>query len=380
MFETDDYWAPRTCLLAPLPEHEAAAGLLLDAADAILIDDLDLARDLVRQADMPVLYEHATLVMSGSDPRVQRRRPVAPPAETVIKVPSRMPSGGATKALFARDGWHCRFCDCRVVPPNARSAMRAALPGAIPWSEAEGFHGAFYALSASVDHVVPYSAGGTNEEENVVTACWSCQFGRGAWSLGEVGLSDPRTRAPVKNDWDGLVRLLTRPLRTAVAVAAAAQPPMAETAPEIRDVPPPVPRRSRPGDADWFAALDAIQPTPSSRLTGFVDGCADIGVSWSLNKVLLVRMTLGREALDVVGVQRDGLCEIPWSIGGDKDAFKGFVETLAAAIPGAIVYETPRMWVVSKPGKKRINVLELLDASPALRRALEGLRSELLAD
>lgn len=378
MAETEDFLAPRACLLAPLLEHEAAIEMLLNAADAILAGDLDLARGLVRRADMPVLFKHAALVMSGSDPRVQRRRPVKVTAGKIAKIASRMPSEGTTKALFARDGWRCRFCNCRVVPPKARTAMRTALPGTIPWSETEGFHGAFYAMSASVDHIVPHSAGGTNDEENLVTACWSCQFGRGAWSLEEVGLLDPRTRPPVKDGWDGLERLLMRPVPSA-AVAPAMPSPTVAPVPESRDVPPPYPKRSHLSDAEWFASLDAIQPTPSSRLTKFIDGCSDLDVSWSLNEVLIVRMTVGGAIMALLGVQRDGLVEIPWSINSEKDAFKSFAETLAAAIPEAIVYETPKLWVVSKPDKRRINVLELLEAAPALRIALRNFRAELLA-
>ncbi len=379
MAEVADFLALRTCLLPPLPEHEAAADMLSDAADAILAGDLDMARELVRGADMPILFEHASLVMGGSDPRIQRRRPVETPAGKGAKVASRMPSGEATRALFARDGWRCRFCECCVVPPKVRAAMRAALLGAIPWSETEGFHGAFYAMSASVDHIVPHSAGGTNDDENLVTACWPCQFGRGAWSLEEVGVLDPHKRPPVKDGWDGLGRLLTRAIPLAVGMSPAASP-IVMSIPEIRDVPPPAAKRSRLSDAEWFACLDAIQPTPSNRLIKFVDGCSDLDVSWSLNKVLIVRMTAGDTRLELLGVQQDGFVEIPWSIGAKKDAFRGFAETLAAAIPGATVYETTKLWVVSKPGKQRVNVLELLDAAPALRLSLEMLRSTLLGD
>jgi hypothetical protein len=90
-------------------------------------------------------------------------------------------------------------------------------------------------------------------------------------------------------------------------------------------------------------------------------------------------MKAGDTTLELLGVQRDGLVEIPWSSGGEKNAFKDFAETLAAAIPGAIVYETPKLRIMSKPGKRRVNVLELLEAAPALRSALGALRLELLA-
>ena len=222
-----------------------------------------------------------------------------------------------------------------------------------------------------MDHVVPHSAGGTNDPENLVTACWSCQFRRGAWSLEEVGLFDPRDRPLKVDDWDGHTRLLTRPVRRAVAAA------LIRSSPRPRR-PPAMCRRLRRGRPVCRKASGSRRSTrynrsPSSRLTGFVDRCVDLGVSWKLKDVLLVRMTVGDEDLDIIGVQKDGLCEIPWSIGGAKDAFKGFAETLAAGIPGAVFYETAKMWVVSKPDKKRINLLELLEALPALRRGLEEL-------
>ena len=97
--------------------------------------------------------------------------------------------------------------------------------------------------------------------------------------------------------------------------------------------------------------------------------CGGYGLGWE------VAGPLSAKALDVVGVQPNGLCEIPWSIGSAKHAFKDFATILAASIPGAIAYETPKTWTVSKPGKGRINILELLDAAPALWQALDALHS-----
>ena len=68
-------------------------------------------------------------------------------------------------------------------------------------------HSALAALSASLDHVVPHSRGGSNEESNLVTACNACQFGRGQWTLEEVGFIDPREFKPALDAWDGLTRL-----------------------------------------------------------------------------------------------------------------------------------------------------------------------------
>ena len=78
MSDPSDFLAPRRCLRAPLPEHEAAADLLADAADAVVAGDLDLARDRLRQADMPALFAFARTLMGPVDPDIHRRRPVSP--------------------------------------------------------------------------------------------------------------------------------------------------------------------------------------------------------------------------------------------------------------------------------------------------------------
>lgn len=62
-------------------------------------------------------------------------------------------------------------------------------------------------LKASLDHILPHSRGGDNDPSNLVTACYPCQFGRSSWTLEEVGLTDPRLRPPVVDNWDGLMRL-----------------------------------------------------------------------------------------------------------------------------------------------------------------------------
>ncbi len=236
-----------------------------------------------------------------------------------------------------------------------------------------GARGAMAGLMAEVveDHVrhhLPYCAGGGNDLDNLVTACWAGQFGRGDFSLEEVGLSDPRARSPIVDEWDGLTGLLAKPAVTACEKDTPA-------ALDARDEPAPAP--SRMTSTEWFATLDAAQPGASARLTSFVDDCAELCVTRRLNKVLLVRMEVGGKALNVIGVQQNGLCEIPRSIGDAKDAFKEFAESVAAGIPNAIVYGTAKSWTVSKPGKKRLNILELLAAIPVLRQSLQTLYANL---
>ncbi|WKW12824.1 HNH endonuclease signature motif containing protein [Pseudogemmatithrix spongiicola] len=66
-------------------------------------------------------------------------------------------------------------------------------------------HGAVIAFRANFDHVVPLALGGPNDEQNLVACCWSCNYGKRAFTLTELGLDDPRDRPPLADAWDGLV-------------------------------------------------------------------------------------------------------------------------------------------------------------------------------
>jgi hypothetical protein len=64
------------------------------------------------------------------------------------------------------------------------------------------------AMWAQYDHVVPFSRGGNTEDPNIVIARDPCNFGRGFYTLEEVGLADPREREPIHDGWDGLERIM----------------------------------------------------------------------------------------------------------------------------------------------------------------------------
>lgn len=63
-----------------------------------------------------------------------------------------------------------------------------------------------FTLWLQYDHLLPHARSGTNDLENVVITCAPCNYGRGGYTLEEVGLADPRLREPVRSTWDGLER------------------------------------------------------------------------------------------------------------------------------------------------------------------------------
>ena len=110
--------------------------------------------------------------------------------------------------LFERDKWRCRYCGIRVAGNRKhfkKFAEAIRMPELVSGRTDESRHGIYLMLMASYDHVKPHSEGGSNDDSNLVTACWSCQFGKYRYSLDELRLQNPLDVAPVAlEDWCGL--------------------------------------------------------------------------------------------------------------------------------------------------------------------------------
>ena len=111
-----------------------------------------------RRAVVLVLSAKAVMVAEGDG--VLRAATQAVPVPAVlrltrfVKVPYRAMVPLTRKAVFARDGGRCVYCD---------------------------------AVATSVDHVVPRSRGGAHEWENVVSACGRCNHVKADRGIAELG-------------------------------------------------------------------------------------------------------------------------------------------------------------------------------------------------
>lgn len=198
----------RRCLLQPIPELSLAAKFLDAAADALIQGKRQLAAELIVQADDPVIMDYTIRLVGKMSEEVHGRtkRPKCLPKNE--RHPTRMPTKKVQEAIFAHDGWRCRFCGSKVISRRARLTLIHHFPDEAHWVVKEfDRHSALYAMAASLDHVEPHGRGGTNETENFITACYCCQFGRGEWTLEEMELEDPRNFEPVIDEWDGLSML-----------------------------------------------------------------------------------------------------------------------------------------------------------------------------
>ncbi len=201
----------RRSFLPPIPEFEVAADLLSLAADALLGGDFIACARFLRMADITALREFSYLICGPIKPAIHRQRGNPVYNRSASPPGPRMPNKVVQLEVFARDGWRCRYCSSRVILKDARDRFIHAHPSAARWGRTnDEKHFGLSTLSASIDHVLPFKRGGSNEPANLVTACWPCQFGRNQWLLAEVEIADPRDYPPLTGEWDGLSRLVTK--------------------------------------------------------------------------------------------------------------------------------------------------------------------------
>jgi hypothetical protein len=196
------------CLSEPIPQLADAARYLDAAVTAHLQGKATLAEELILAADMPEIRKWTKSIWADSSvhlrfPTDQQQRSL----NKELRAKTRMPTGAEKERIHQRDGFNCRFCGMPVIRRETRTRIKTVYPSALSWGDKENDqHAAFQAMWAQYDHLVPHAMGGTNTLDNVVLACAPCNFGRGGYSLEEVGIADPRTRAPSRSLWDGLER------------------------------------------------------------------------------------------------------------------------------------------------------------------------------
>ncbi|HET7590169.1 MAG TPA: HNH endonuclease [Solirubrobacterales bacterium] len=145
----------------------------------------------------------AALISNGRDAAAEKIAPIAYPRREVA-VRSE-PSEPLIAATYERDHFHCRYCGCRVIPTQVMRLLSEVFPEEFPyhpnWKGGQT-HPAIASRSATLDHVVPWSLGGTNDPENLVCACWICNRVKGDLTLEQLGWE----LRPVSADaeWDGL--------------------------------------------------------------------------------------------------------------------------------------------------------------------------------
>ena len=129
----------------------------------------------------------------------------------------------------------------------------------------------------------------------------------------------------------------------------------------------------------FMSGLDMIRPGTSARLRNFLDAMEDIRVEYEVLKTLVVRMIVGELRMIAFVVNPDGVVDTGY-VFKQKELFRPFEEQLAAAIPFAVLKETPASWYVTrkKSNGTPLTIWDFLDHANAVRSALETLNQSMM--
>ncbi|MHB8585245.1 MAG: HNH endonuclease [Thermoplasmatota archaeon] len=202
--------------LPPPPWFDDQVLLFKESAQALASGDLDHARRAlaaIRDHDLRTWYIECGQNSGRFRERALRARVEATssnhqegPAKKRVDPGLRRIEG----RVFERDHYTCRYCGSKLVAKELLGAFHDVIGDhGFPHGATNiGTHGIYLGFQAIADHVVPWQRGGATSMENLVACCWSCNYGKGGWTLEQLGLVSPYLRPPVPSDWDGLVSLL----------------------------------------------------------------------------------------------------------------------------------------------------------------------------
>lgn len=108
-------------------------------------------------------------------------------------------------SVFIRDGFIDRYSGSRLVFPGALYILSMEMPDAFPahktWRVADS-HVVYWELWPAVDHIVPVSRGGVDDESNYMTTSVFHNTAKGHWTIEELGW--PILAEGDIHEWDGL--------------------------------------------------------------------------------------------------------------------------------------------------------------------------------
>jgi 5-methylcytosine-specific restriction endonuclease McrA len=200
----------KTAPLIPPVWFDGQLTIFEEAVRLASIGEVEKAHEqlrLIRSGDLQSWFiEHGQ--MSGEFRK--RHFDVARPVVAVEPDPVRSPAKLEAE-VFKRDGYRCRYCGLRLVPMVVLKAFSNVVgrDAFRPTGKNMERHGMVFAFRGIADHVMPWKLGGRTDLDNLVSACWSCNYGKSGYTVEQLGVDDPRGRpVSVSDGWDGLKSFL----------------------------------------------------------------------------------------------------------------------------------------------------------------------------
>ncbi len=187
-------WPTRSPLATP-EEVRAAGTAVKEALNGADAGELGRARALLTACDQAFIQ--SWFIVHAQNVHRFRREHFHPQAITAIPPDQRdrpYPSKSLERAIYERDSGRCLYCGVDVLLADDQKWLHALVGNdAFAMGRTNLTRsGAMIATRATADHVIPRSQGGKTTVDNLVTACWPCQFGKAEFSPNQLGLEDPR--------------------------------------------------------------------------------------------------------------------------------------------------------------------------------------------
>ncbi|MBP6912293.1 MAG: HNH endonuclease [Candidatus Pacebacteria bacterium] len=108
--------------------------------------------------------------------------------------------------VFKRDNFTCQYCGGKVISKELLERYSKVIGKENFCTSGTNIerHGVVLAFRANADHVIPWNYGGMTNPENLVTCCWSCNYGKAGYSIDEIGLENPKNNHFTNSNWNGL--------------------------------------------------------------------------------------------------------------------------------------------------------------------------------
>jgi 5-methylcytosine-specific restriction endonuclease McrA len=166
--------------------------ILVDAITQASTGKVDLAQSILknsRDLEMRTWYhEHAQNVANWRFDTFKIETP-----EPVLPLDPENRFSKFERKLFARDNYKCRYCTDPVVPKKVFEKAHSLIGSTdLPLGRSNLTRSGFYLMFvATLDHVIPWSLGGRTDESNLVSSCWSCNYGKANFTVEQIGIENP---------------------------------------------------------------------------------------------------------------------------------------------------------------------------------------------
>jgi 5-methylcytosine-specific restriction endonuclease McrA len=166
--------------------------ILVDAITQASTGKADLARSILkhsRDLEMRTWYHvHAQNVAKWRFDTLKIETP-----EPILPLDPENRFSKFERKLFARDNYKCRYCTDPVVPKKVFEKAQSLIGSTdLPLGRSNLTRSGFYLMFvATLDHVIPWSLGGRTDESNLVTSCWSCNYGKANFTIEQIGIENP---------------------------------------------------------------------------------------------------------------------------------------------------------------------------------------------